>query len=193
MLGGETTQANSIFGSSGFGGHNPHSVFHMFSDEVLYKACGIGLKCRGFSGGEARYVELVCSEKGAAGGAAAGGQMVLDITFTERAHASSSRSVECLNGARLELSLECRRRGGEVLSTNLSIHSVRVACRHAAARRIFPLLEAPPVLAQAAEAVPSQLRRKFRVPLRGNLVLGQKTGSRAQDIHAPAARPPRSW
>jgi hypothetical protein len=43
----------------------------------------------------------------------AGRKMILYIAFLDEAHGSSSRSVTNLNGARLERSMECRRREGK--------------------------------------------------------------------------------
>lgn len=42
-----------------------------------------------------------------------GGKMILDVGFLDETHGSSSRTVACLQDARLELNLECRRREGE--------------------------------------------------------------------------------
>src|SRR5579863_6025037 len=46
-------------------------------------------------------------------GAVAGREMILHIGFLDEAHGGSNGSVACLNGARLERSLECRRREGK--------------------------------------------------------------------------------
>jgi hypothetical protein len=42
-----------------------------------------------------------------------GGKVIPDIGFFVETHGGSSRSFACLHDARLELSLECRRREGK--------------------------------------------------------------------------------
>ena len=60
-------------------------------------------------------------------GAVAGRKVILYICFLDEAHGSSSRSVACLEGARLKRSPECRRReGGNSVSSKHTLTMARV-------------------------------------------------------------------
>jgi hypothetical protein len=85
----------------------------MFSNEILSKIRCACLDCNRLGRGEAGGVELAFRMAQMDLCAVAGSQVVLHVAFFNGAHGGSSGSVAYLKDARLERSLECRRREGE--------------------------------------------------------------------------------
>ena len=107
----------------------------MFRNEILNKSRWISFDCVRFGHGVAGCIGLayglaqiyLCAE--------ARRQMVLHVALLREAHGDSSGLVAYLKDARLERSLECRRREGEdgVLFQAYAYPSLRadgLSCRH---------------------------------------------------------------
>ena len=98
----------------------------MLPNEILGKTQWICLDCFRFGRGKTGCVGLAYWIAQMYLRAEAGGQMVLDIAFPDVAHGGPSRPVACLKDARLERSLECRRREGK--NNCYFKHTLAAAC-----------------------------------------------------------------
>lgn len=99
----------------------------MFCNEILGKSRWIGFDCVRLGLRVAGFVGLAYRTAQMYFRAEARRQVVLYIALPELAHSDSSGSVACLKDARLERSLECRRREGknEVLFQAYACPSLR--------------------------------------------------------------------
>ena len=93
----------------------------MFPKEVSGKLGWISRDRSRFRFRKAGGIWLTCGDERMCAGAPPCGKMFLHIAFFDESHGKSSCSVACLNGARLEPSLECRRREGRTLTTSFEL------------------------------------------------------------------------
>ncbi len=79
--------------------------------------------------GEAGCIRLACSLKWMQACSPPRGKIFVHIALLDEGHGTFGRSVASLNGARLERSLECRRREEETPTITLSLRAFQRSCR----------------------------------------------------------------
>jgi hypothetical protein len=85
----------------------------VFGNKILGKSRFCRVDCVRFGRGKTGCIGLALGLAQMDLGAEAGREVILHIALPDEAHGGSGRSVACLKDARLERSLECRRREGE--------------------------------------------------------------------------------
>lgn len=85
----------------------------VFRNEIFSKTRRCCIDCVRFGRGKTGCIGLALGLAQMDLGAEAGRAVVLHIALPDETHGDSGRPVACLKDARLERSLECRRREGE--------------------------------------------------------------------------------